>query len=434
MLFALANVVLLNVVLVPAIRSPIATTPVGIFVHQFLGFQSSNDSALAMEAAYEHAVSGSREGLYEDVFERQKVKFQYPPTSLLPWFALRTGPGAALLSILGISFDFAQILISWLCVVATAAFSAAIFRVSWRQSGGIGASPEAGALATGAVFVLALFFYPVLKGFALGQVQVWIGAAFAAAFWCWLTGRAGLAGALLAVCAMIKPQLALMLVLGLLRADWPLCAGFLVTGLAGVGLSLLYSRPSDYIGYLRVLSQVSRYGEAYYPNQSVNGLLHRLLFNGDSTTWPRHGYPPYHPVVYAVTLISSLFFIAASLWVRRRPRGIGRGADFALAALVSTMASPIAWEHHYGILAPIFAFLVPPLWKFRPAGRWTMPTLAASYVLASNFIGKVNRLRTVPVANVLQSYLLAAALVVGVLLVLLRRMDPPVAITERTSA
>jgi hypothetical protein len=317
--------------------------------------------------------------------------------------------------------------------VATAAFSAAIFRVSWRQSGGIGA-PEAGALATGAVFVLALFFYPVLKGFALGQVQVWIGAAFAAAFWCWLTGRGALAGALLAVCAMIKPQLALMFVLGLLRADWPLCAGFLVTGLAGVGLSLLYFRPSDYVGYLRVLSQVSRYGEAYYPNQSVNGLLHRLLFNGDSTRWPRHGYAPYHPVVYAGTVISTLCFIAASLWVRPRPRGIGRGADFALAALVSTMASPVAWEHHYGVLAPIFAFLLPPLWKYRPAGRWTMPVLAASYVLASNFIGVANRFRTVPVANVVQSYLLAAALVVGVLLVRLRRLDPPVAAAVPTSA
>jgi hypothetical protein len=120
--------------------------------------------------------------------------------------------------------------------------------------------------------------------------------------------------------------------------------------------------------------------------------------------------------------------------VRPRPRGIGRGADFALAALVSTMASPVAWEHHYGVLAPIFAFLLPPLWKYRPAGRWTMPVLAASYVLASNFIGVANRFRTVPVANVVQSYLLAAALVVGVLLVRLRRLDPPVAAAVPTSA
>jgi hypothetical protein len=48
-------------------------------------------------------------------------------------------------------------------------------------------------------------------------------------------------------------------------------------------------------------------------------------------------------------------------------------------------------------------------------------------VLASNFIGVANRLRKIPVANVLQSYLLAAALAVGALLLLLRRLDPPVA-------
>ena len=34
-------------------------------------------------------------------------------------------------------------------------------------------------------------------------------------------------------------------------------------------------------------------------------------------------------------------------------------ADFCLAALSFTMASPIAWEHHYGILLPILAAIVP---------------------------------------------------------------------------
>lgn len=425
--FAFANIVVLNLVLVPVVRSSIRATSVGVFADRFLRFRTSGDSAGAMKPAYEHVVDGRPDGLYEDVFERQKIKFQYPPTSLLPWFALRSRPGEALLSFAGISFDRALILISWIAVFVTVGFTTAIFRVSWRQTVEEGTSRSPGPLATGAVFLLALFFYPVLRGFSLGQVQVWIGAAFAAAFWCWLVGRRFLAGVLLALCSMMKPQLALVFLLGLLRAEWPLCAGFLVTAAAGVGLSLVYSRPSDYLDYLRVLHEIARHGEAFYPNQSVNGLLHRLLFSGDSGRWNRNSYAPDQPVVYAGTVVSSLCLIAAALWVRRRPTGIGRGADFALAALVSTMASPIAWEHHYGILAPIFAFLLPPLWRFRPAGRWTMPVLAASYVLASNFIGVANRLRKIPVANVLQSYLLAAALAVGALLLLLRRLDPPVA-------
>jgi alpha-1,2-mannosyltransferase len=429
-LFGVGNILVFNLVVLPWIHMARSSTPPGIFLLKFLRFESAGDSAFAMEAAYEHIRSGSPTPLYEDVFFGRKIKFQYPPTSLLPWLALRSEPGTALLASAHMSFDAVLTGISWLSVWATAFFAAMVFRESWRRTFKSDADPAWRAppwAATLTTFALALFYYPILKGFSLGQIQVWIGALFAASFWCWLKGRKVAAGVLLALCCLIKPQLGVLLLLGLLRGEWMFCAGFAGTILGGVGASLFFVRPADYIGYAKVLSYVSRHGEAYYPNQSVNGLLHRLLFNGDSTRFLQHSYAPYHPWVFLGTLVTSVALVAVALVVRRRPRGVGRDADFALAALIATVASPVAWEHHYGVLVAIYAFLLPALVRYPVAGRTTMIGLALSFVLSSNYIGAVQRLREVPVANLAQSYLFGAALVVVAYLVLLRKQDPPTA-------
>ena len=76
-------------------------------------------------------------------------------------------------------------------------------------------------------------------------------------------------------------------------------------------------------------------------------------------------------------------------------------------ALSCTMASPIAWEHHYGILLPIFAVLVVAVEpKPLPLGL-----LAAAYALASVYIPATMLLAPTPF-NFAQSYLLFAALIV----------------------
>jgi len=37
--------------------------------------------------------------------------------------------------------------------------------------------------------VATLTFYPVVKGFTLGQIQTWINLLLSAALWLWLAGR-----------------------------------------------------------------------------------------------------------------------------------------------------------------------------------------------------------------------------------------------------
>src|SRR5262249_58385131 len=76
-----------------------------------------------------------------------------------------------------------------------------------------------------------------------------------------------------------------------------------------------------------------------------------------------------------------------------------------------TLGSPIAGELHYGILFPIFAVL-----RASAIGNRTrLIVLAVSYVVISNFFPVTNLLAPT-VLNVVQSYLLFAALVVLALL------------------
>jgi hypothetical protein len=85
-------------------------------------------------------------------------------------------------------------------------------------------------------------------------------------------------------------------------------------------------------------------------------------------------------------------------------------------ALACTMASPIAWEHHYGILLPIYAVALVHALDSRARLVW----VGVSYVLVCTFFAATNMLAATPL-NVLQSTGLAGAVIV---LVLLHRPTP----------
>jgi hypothetical protein len=96
--------------------------------------------------------------------------------------------------------------------------------------------------------------------------------------------------------------------------------------------------------------------------------------------------------------------------------------DFAIAALTFTVASPVAWEHHYGILAPIYAAVAPAMLARRVLGAITAPWLAVSYVLTSNYFDVARRAADTPFTP-MQSYLLAGALMLLVAMYRLRSIE-----------
>ncbi len=76
-----------------------------------------------------------------------------------------------------------------------------------------------------------------------------------------------------------------------------------------------------YLDYLPVLSFLSRHGESFFPNQSVNGLMHRFFFNGNNLQWVSDQFPPFNPIVYACSLIAGAIILGPALFWQRKNAG-----------------------------------------------------------------------------------------------------------------
>src|SRR5262249_2315646 len=168
--------------------------------------------------------------------------------------------------------------------------------------------------------------------------------------------------------------------------------------------------------YLRVFWFLSQHGEVYYPNQSFNGLLNRLMSPLDPEVFNSLEFSDYHFApriwwIYLGTMVTSLLILSAALFRRGHDGDPDRMFDFSTMALSVTMASPIAWEHHYGVLLPVFAVLLA-----NSLGNWLrLLLLAVGYVLISNFFSAANALAW-SYLNLAQSYVLFGALIVLMLL------------------
>ena len=314
-------------------------------------------------------------GLYEKLLYRHQQKpFQYPPSALLlPW-------GAEL--VLGRRWLSLVRVVTWLSIPAMGIATALLLRRELESLGKPGEIRGSRVAVLVLVGLATLSFYPTMAAYRAGQIQAWLNAAFAVSLWAWATGRPRLAGGLLGLACLVKPQWALLALWGALRRRWGFLSSFGLAAALGAALSLQVFGWAPHLEYLGALSFLSRRGESFYPNQCVNGLLNRLLMNGENLERP--GFPPFHPSVYAGTLVTSLLLLAAALLLRTRPEEKGGVVDLALVGLTCTMASPIAWEHHYGILLPIYAVLLSRLGSEPVLGRWTLAWLGASYLLASN--------------------------------------------------
>jgi len=210
-------------------------------------------------------------------------------------------------------------------------------------------------LAMFLIFVLGETFYPITRGHYIGQIQVYLGALSAVALLLHELGFSSLSGASLGLCCLVKPQFALILLWAMLRRQKHFILGFGVVVGLGIGLSIITFGLDNHLQYLEVLQYMSRRGETFGPNQSINGLLNRFLENGSAIDFQVNAFPPYHPIVYYSTLVSSVLILALAFLFPAAENLKGRTLDLALMMCAATIASPIAWEHHYGAFFPIFA-------------------------------------------------------------------------------
>lgn len=372
------------------------------------------DSWKILDAAWNYWVTGNKPKLiYSNLLIRDRIKFLYPPHTLfIPQFLseLKIEPVA----FYSITTRF------FLALTIFGAFWIALYSLN-RFGYSTNTAWDKGMLFA-LVSILSLFFYPLVEAGNLGQIQLWINALFAFALLGFMQGYTTASGILIGIMASIKPQYGLFLVWGLFRGEKKFAISVLLT--AGViSLAGIFKfGASSYFDYINALNFLAHHGEAFMANHSINGLLNRIFSISDPITynninWRARYYPPFNPTVYYGTLMASLVFLIAALHGRKAKTGYSGVIDFCLVALASTMASPIAWGHHYGILFLIFIALWPFFWlnNTTPVCKFASLAFIGLYLISGNLF-YFSRIFAQTRLNFLQSYIFLAALGIFALL------------------
>ena len=122
--------------------------------------------------------------VYDTVFFENHTKFQYPLASLLPLYALQqigmTETG--MLQLLNVT--------SWFAVWGTIAIACLILvRSAGASLPTVVQETESRSRLISAGIVAGLLFFPVTWPYNLGQIQIFLSFTFAAALYCWMSGR-----------------------------------------------------------------------------------------------------------------------------------------------------------------------------------------------------------------------------------------------------
>ncbi len=371
----------------------------------FLHVRQWTDSWLPMLKSLDYFRDHPNEPIY---YAKLYDTLIYPLPSLLPMVLLRKlGLGPHELRILAV--------LSFLACFGVLGFSLLLARVELRRRGG--------SLSGASVLAVAVVWaglYPLFKGYALGNASTFLSCAFAALLWAWVQGNDRAAGVLIAAMAMVKPQFVLLVLWLALRKRWSALVSCLVFAAVMFSISFVYFGVHNNLDYIAVLGSLSHKAQSHYANQSMFGTLNRMTFHGENLPYHPFVYSPNIPWIYRATVLTSIVLTALGLffpWGRLR----GSAGDLGAMAILSVAASPMAWEHHYGI---VFAVLA---WTWFRYGAWQHQRpwlLALAAFLTCNALSPIHQfLSGMAGWNVLQSYLYFGALLLVFLLMRLARTE-----------
>lgn len=353
--------------------------------------------------------------LYRD-YRPTSASLIYPPTAavlMLPYgLASRAwGPAVAtgLLDVTG-----------RLCILATIVLSAGLLpmvRARWTRW-------------LAAILVLAAF-YPLRWTLICVQVQSLITMLMAGAILAYSRDRGISAGVLTGLAACLKPNFGLVVLFALARRQWRFAASACATGAILIAVSLATVGIAPWKDYVFRVVPAHSAGFGYYPNQTVNGLVHR---------WQGHSLDlvpaPDTRAARLATTLSIAVLIVLAVWPRggnrNTPRGsleevketqgacgpaagearTGRVLDLGIAALAATMASPSAWEHHYAWTVVLFCGCA-AAWEQQRLPTAYLVILAAGYLLAGTFFEPFRAFSSGPASLVNSTGLFGAILLLG---------------------
>ena len=377
--FIFVNSLMISLVLptfVPEVFSPWSRRLAMIWLVR--PYDASYDSWTPMAKARAHWRSDSPKPIYTKIFFEDKEKFQYPPSSLL----LILPFGAVLDEAkFGEQLIPAMNTVSWPFILVVLVSAALMFLVRYRALNS-GVSPP--LVWTASVAMMAALYYPLTYAFYLGQAQTILNGLLALMLLTWVLGRERAAGALLGAACLVKPHLGIIYIWGLVRRRWGFVGAATIVGGVGMLVALALFGLDNHLDYMKAVSFMGRHGESYHPNQSVNGLMNRILGTGSAENFYSNAFPAYHPAVHISTVASSLVLVGLCLFWPVKSSQKGGALDVAIALLTTIMASPIAWEHHYGAVVVVYAMLLPIVLKPSSDQRAAAVVLGISFVLTTH--------------------------------------------------
>jgi hypothetical protein len=240
-----------------------------------------------------------------------------------------------------------------------------------------------------------LAFYPIRWMLTCVQVQSLITALLVIAIVFYAQSRSFIAGLLIGIAACLKPHLAILAVFACFRKDWQLLLAMLISPLIVIATSLYFSGLAPWIEYLSEIMPIMSTGYAFYPNQSVNGIVHRWLGHD-----PVFTFGPGTAIISFATNLNAIIFtliaVCPRILTRRYKQTVAQATspisvqffsritDIGIALLAVTLASPIAWEHHFTWTIVLFSACTVIAMNISQLGKY-LPVLAISYVLMGTY-------------------------------------------------
>lgn len=382
----------------------------------FNGRQAGNDSWTPLANALDYVNAHGGAGLYQTTYFASAFQFLYPPTSLV---VVRLTDQLGLLDWHSINEMNRA---CWPLVPAImSALACLTLAVLHRQGTRLG--PMHFMLAAALGIAATLLYYPFLIIVREGQIQNALNLLIILSMLFWTLDRKAASGIAIGLVCIIKPQLGILLVWAVLRREWRFAAALALTGVAVCTASIAMFGWQVHLEYLDLLGFLSRRGESYIQNQGLNGVLNRMLFIGNNLVWDgTHRQITYDARVHFATLAGTVTLIGLALFYRMR--AVSQPLDFAFALVTFTLASPVAYNYHFGMLPATFILVLFALRAWHVGGKYYW-WLAAVVLLTANRFG-ITDLLAGSRLNILQShFFFGLILLIGLLLQVSRLADVP---------
>ena len=235
----------------------------------------------------------------------------------------------------------------------------------------------------GLVLGVVALLDPFLLAFRLGQVDLVIGLALAAAAYRLRNGDDAWAGACIGIAAILKIAPGLLVLYLLWRGRWKALGGLAVTVLVIGLLSVGLAGPDAWSYYLTIRLPDLLAGSALFNNLSLPGLILRV-FMGPELGQGFLDLQPDIPLARLLITVALLGAIGVTVKALGRQPRTGRAfvLEFSLAVVAALVVSGVTWPHYLAWLLPLVGLSLAFRWPTE-ASRLTAVLSGTGLALAS---------------------------------------------------